>query len=160
MARLSIWLLAMAVLTGGLFVGTRSALAAECAGADAFGLAVSGADQDFIPGDSSVQPPAGRNWILVTASLQNLGGPAVVVEPGTLTLVDDAGQRYTPAPPSERIQPSVVGATLTPGEWILGMALFEVPEGTRGEWVEWCPGTTEGCAAPLRSPIPLTPSGR
>ena len=58
------------------------------------------------------------------------------------------------------MQPSLVGTTLVQGDWIRGLALFEVPVGTVAVRLEWCPAGPDGCVAPLSSPIPETPTGR
>ena len=71
----------------------------------AYGLAVTGAEQNYVRIDLPVQPPAGRKWVMVSATLQNLDGDTTVVEPGALTLVGDDGQRYTVEPPGELSRP-------------------------------------------------------
>jgi hypothetical protein len=157
----AVLLLLMSSLPWG--ASERSRIAAgqvlESASED-YGLAVTSADQNFVPGDSSSQPPAGRKWVVVSASLQNLQGSTVVVEAGALTLIDAQGQSYTAAPPSEITQPSLVGTTLAQGDWIRGLALFEVPVDAVAARLEWCPAGSAACAAPLSSSIPQTPSGR
>ena len=148
--------------SGGVYLGGRSmdAAAVDAPSASAaYGLAVSGAEQDFIPGDSSLRPPEGRRWIVVNASLHNIDGHTVVIDVGTLALVDQWGERHYPEPADQFLQPALVGATLARGEWMLGQAVFDVPREVVGEWLEWCPAGPNGCVKPLRSPIPLTPSG-
>ncbi len=125
-----------------------------------FGLAVSGADQNYVPSDPSSRPPAGHKWIMVSASLQNLSGPPVVVHAETLALVDQTGKRHFPSSSSPHAKPSLVGAVLAPGEWIRGLALYEVPDGVTGVDLEWCPGGPIACAVPLRSRIPQAPGDR
>ena len=150
------------VLLSGAMVGSAHMRASDPPPGvrDGYGLAVTGADQEFLPGDGSAAPPVGWKWIVVSASLSNLAGDAVVVEAAALTLVGGNGDRYTPDPANGYAQPTLLGAALSTGEWILGRVLFQVPSEFVGEWLEWCPSGGIDCTAPLRSPVPMTPTGR
>jgi len=122
-----------------------------------YSIAVVGAEQDYVPGDSPVRPPTGSKWILVAANLSNLAGETVTITAESLVLLDQLSNRYAPDPAEAQIQPALVGASLPRGKGLLGLALFQVPPGTTGKWLEWCPGGPPVCVEPVTSPIPHTP---
>ncbi len=101
-----------------------------------YGLAVTSADQRFVPSDRALRPPGGRKWVVVSASLQNLQE----------TQSSSTRVRWRSSIDKESVtrqrrragaQPSLVGATLVQGDWIRGLALFEV--GPALVRLEWCP---------------------
>lgn len=97
-------------------------------------------------------PPAGSRWFAVTATLANQTGAAVSVSAESLTLIDAEGERYAPEAPDEFTQPPLVGAALTEGTSVLGLARFALPEGAEAALLEWCPA--EDCDQPLQAVVP------
>ena len=91
---------------------------------------------------------------MVTASLHNLGHDTVVVGAEALTLVDQNGHRYLPVEGLGHDRPSLVGARLESGGWVLGQVLFDVPEETVGKWLEWCAEGAGNCQTHL-APLSL-----
>jgi hypothetical protein len=139
-----------------------SSLVTETFGSAALGgrdysIAVVGAEQDYVPGDSPDRPPAGSKWVLVAANLNNLGGETVTITADSLVLLDQLSNRYAPDPAGAEIQPALVGASLSQGSSVLGLVRFQVPTGTTGKSLEWCPGGPAVCVQPITSPIPYTP---
>jgi len=122
-----------------------------------YSIAVVGAEQDYVPGDSPERPPAGSKWILVAANLSNLAGETVTITADSLVLLDQVSNRYAPDPSEAQIQPALVGASLSQGKSLLGLVRFQVPPGTTGKSLEWCPGGPGVCVQPITSPIPYTP---
>jgi hypothetical protein len=106
------------------------------------------------PGTEQAAPPAGQEWIVVVARIDNVAGEPVEIGPESMTLVDAAGRRYRPDAPDDRTQPALVGARLTQGEGLLGLVRFTIPQGTAAGYLEWCPQEGEDCPRPLRAPIP------
>jgi len=97
-------------------------------------------------------PPAGSRWFAVTATLANQTGAAVSVSAERLTLIDAEGERYAPEAPDEFTQPPLVGAALTEGTSVLGLARFALPEEAEAALLEWCPA--EDCDQPLQAVVP------
>jgi hypothetical protein len=106
------------------------------------------------PGTEQMAPPAGRQWLLVVARVDNVAGEPVEIRPELLTLVDEIGRRYRPDAPDEKTQPALVGVHLNQGEGLLGLVRFTLPQGAAASYLEWCPQEGEGCPRPLRAPIP------
>lgn len=123
-----------------------------------YSIVVHGAEQNFIPIDPPFLPGEGKKWILVVATLSNLGGDPVIVSTDSLTLIGRDRIRFTPDPPDELTQPALIGTRLEAGDWKMGMVRFEVPMEAIGDALEWCPATVITCTLPLQSPIPYTPS--
>lgn len=123
-----------------------------------YSIVVHGAEQNFVPAESSLQPAEGHKWVLVFAGLNNFQSAPVTVTLESLTLIDGSGARYRPDLPDEQTQPALIGKVVSMSQRALGLVRFHVPAGVIGEWVEWCPtAPSVECADPARSPIPLTP---
>ncbi|GEM_PF-4419698 len=123
-----------------------------------YSIVVHGADQNFVPADLSLQPAEGQKWVLVLAGLNNFQSTPITVTLESLVLVDQAGNRYWPDPPDDQTQPALIGKVVSMNQRALGLVRFQVPAGTVGERVEWCPTAPHvECADPAQSPIPFTP---
>lgn len=120
----------------------------------AYGFQVSYALDNVEPDDPDNGPPEGQQWLVVVTAIQNGSDDAIVVGQPSLTLIDQQGERYVPDEASEETQPALVGARLEPGEDILGLVRFTVPDGIDPATLEWCPQGTSPCDQPLSSPIP------
>lgn len=93
--------------------------------------------------------------IIVTASLGNESADTVVVGDGTLTLIDDAGNRYTPnIYATADMNPELIGTELGPNEEVYGFVAFDIPSDANSVYLEWCLSGTTACERPLHAPIP------
>jgi len=119
-----------------------------------YGFQVSYALDDVEPDDPAAGPPEGERWIVVVTAIQNETNDPIVIERQSLALVDQQGNRYAADEPGEETQPPLVGARLEPGEDILGLVRFTIPEDTDAAMLEWCPGGSAPCDQPLTAPIP------
>ncbi|MBN1680761.1 MAG: hypothetical protein JW966_10740 [Anaerolineae bacterium] len=114
-------------------------------------IAVSYALEDNLP-ENTPDPPDGFRWIVVVATLGNQTGDTVPVDQDSLALLDRDNHRYSSELPDDNTQPPLVGAALAPGESLLGLVRFAIPEGATADRLEWCPGGN--CDQPLHAIIP------
>jgi len=119
-----------------------------------YGFQVSYALDDVAPDDSDAGPPEGERWIVVVTAIQNENNESIVIERQSLALVDQQGNRYAADEPGDETQPPLVGARLEPGEDVLGLVRFTLPEDAEAATLEWCPGSSAPCGQPLTAPIP------
>jgi hypothetical protein len=119
-----------------------------------YGFQVSYALDNVEPDDPAAGPSEGERWIVVVTAIQNESNDPIVIERQSLALVDQQGNRYTADEPGDETQPPLVGARLEPGEDILGLVRFTIPDDADAAMLEWCPGDSAPCDQPLTAPIP------
>jgi hypothetical protein len=107
-----------------------------------------------LEGQGETEPPAGQKRVVVVASVQNRGEQPLTITRESLTLIGSEGTRFSPEEPDENTEPPLVGTTLEPGEDLLGLAAFIVPEEVTAAELELCPGGPAPCDLPLTAPIP------
>jgi hypothetical protein len=100
-------------------------------------LSLSGIADEYLP-DNTPEVPAGKKWIVVTATINNTTGPTTTVADNSLYLVDDAGQRILAEKPDAAVMPPLVGAVIGSGEGVRGLARFAVPADFIPKKLVWC----------------------
>gem|GEM_PF-1662684 len=95
----------------------------------------------------------GFKYLQLTGNLQNFTGEAFYVEPESLTLIDDSGNRYSPVSPDDYLAAPMIDITLEGSISIQGSIGFEIPEDAEAETLEWCP-YNDCTTLMLRTPLP------
>jgi hypothetical protein len=109
-------------------------------------------ERDEASGDAG--PPEGSQWLIVVAAIENESAQPLTVARGSLILISENGEEFEADAPDESTQPPLVGAELAPGESILGLVRFTIPNNTVANVLQWCPLGLSPCEVTVRAPIP------
>ncbi|MEL6152367.1 MAG: hypothetical protein AAFR56_22235 [Chloroflexota bacterium] len=99
---------------------------------------------------------AGTRQYLLDATVLNQSAADITVADGSIALVTEAGERFSPVAMSDSIQPALIGATLALDESLRGFAQFEIPDGQTPSHIEWC--VDDACEILLGSVVPFDAS--
>jgi hypothetical protein len=116
-------------------------------------LAITSATDEYLP-DGTPPAPEGRRWVVVNASIINSSRTSLEVLPGSLSLLDVEGQRYSADTPDESLRPSLIGSIARAQESLRGLARFAVPQDVQVVSLEWCPDAA--CSERLVIDLPVS----
>lgn len=82
--------------------------------------------------------PDGEKYVLLSTTLANFTGESIMVESGSLTLIDQQFNRYPVLDPDDFLRTTLYGIEFE-GNTVLGAIRFAIPEDARPYLLEWCP---------------------
>jgi len=116
-------------------------------------VAVSYVDEVDESVDETGAPAAETKRLIVTASLGNRTGPPARVEPQSLALLDETGQRFPPVVEETGDASDLLGASVTTDESVYGFVTFDVPADVAPVALQWCPHAAS-CDRVVQAPLP------
>ncbi len=82
--------------------------------------------------------PDGEKYVLLSTTLANFTGEPIMVESGSLTLIDQQFNRYAVLDPDDFLRSTLYGVEFD-GRTMQGAIRFLIPEDARPYLLEWCP---------------------